>query len=84
MKATLLAQIDIYDERYSDGTLQAVMECSNSDQDKVNWLQKNCACNPAVEDLDLEFGEIIIDMPGYQVYYFDYGMSEGLKLYKLN
>lgn len=83
MRATVIAQIDIYDERYTDGTLQAVMENYDSDQDKINWLQQNCACDPASEDLDFEFGEVVIDVPGYQVYYYDYGMSEGLKLYKL-
>lgn len=83
MKATLIAQIDIYDNRYNDGTLQAVMENYDNDADKINWLQENCACENTVEDLDFEFGEVIIDVPGYQVYYYDYGMSEGIKLYKL-
>lgn len=83
MNGIIIAQIDVYDERWENGTLQAVMESGNSDLEKVTWLQNNCACDPCTQDLDLEFGEIIIDIPGYQVYYFDYGMSEGLKLYKL-
>lgn len=83
MKATLIAHIDIYDDRFTNGTLEAVLAGVGTDQDKISWLQQNCACDPESEDLDLEFGEVVIDVPGYQVYYYDYGMSEGVKLYRL-
>ena len=82
-QATVIARIDIYDERYTDGTLENMWDGSDSDQARIDWLQENCACDPFTQDMDLEFGEILIDVPGYMVYYFDYGMNEGIELYKL-
>jgi hypothetical protein len=81
--AKVLAIIDVYDDRFNDGTLQAILESSESDIYKVNWLLQNCVCSPENENIDLEFGDIIIETPGYKVYYFDYGINEGIKLYQV-